>query len=316
MMFTDSRGSDFVFCTVCRTSAPALGPGPGGRPNAACVNCGSLERHRVMALMLPLMMERSGAGAIVLDIAPTRRLSEMLRKQAGGIYTSIDFDPAADGRKVDVQASITMLPIRTGGVGFALCSHVLEHVQDDRAAVAEIRRTLSPDGAALIQVPRRLGVATDEDPHASIEERVARFGQADHVRYYGDDFEERLEGAGLKVLTTSYSKVLPLPLLRLIGAANDEELWIATTGTDPRRFVDTQAATRALASSLMGSAATERELAEARSEAAAWRSHYEWLRSRPVVRIALTGNRWLKRLANALRGRTWFGSGRASGAED
>jgi SAM-dependent methyltransferase len=242
------------------------------------------------------MMERSAPGAIVLDIAPTRRLSEMLREHAGGAYTSIDFDPAADGRRVDVQASITMMPIRTGGVGLALCSHVLEHVPNDRVAIAEIRRTLGPDGVALIQVPRRLGVVTDEDPHASREERVARFGQADHVRYYGDDFEERLEAAGLRVLNTSYSRILPLPLLRLIGAANDEELWVATTGADPRPFVDTQSTVATLARSLMGSRATERELEEARKEAAAWRSHYEWLRNRPAIRVAAYAKRRLKSL--------------------
>jgi len=181
-------------------------------------------------------------------------------------------------------------------VGFVLCSHVLEHVPDDQAAIAEIRRTLSPDGVALIQVPRRLAVATDEDPHATREERVARFGQADHVRYYGEDFEERLEAAGLRVLNTSFSRILPLPLLRLIGAANDEELWIATTGDDPRPFVDTQSTVLTLARTLMGSGATERELEEARKQAAAWQSQYEWLYSRPAIRVAAYTKRRLKSL--------------------
>lgn len=256
-----------------------------------------------MALLLPLMIERSATGAVVLDIAPTRRLSEVLIEHAGPSYIAIDFDPGADGRKVDAQASVTSLPIRTRAVGLTLCSHVLEHVADDRAAVSEISRTLHANGVALIQVPRRLGVPTDEDPAADLDERMTRFGQADHVRYYGDDFEARLEAAGLRVLATRYTRILPLPLLRLIGAANDEELWIATTGADPRPFVDTESATRALARSMMGSATTDRELADARFEAAAWRAHYEWLRNRPLVRIASTGNRLLKRVTNALRGR-------------
>jgi SAM-dependent methyltransferase len=299
-MFTDSDGRDFVFCTVCRTSAPALGPGPGGRPNAACVSCGSLERHRVMAVLLPHMMARSATDSIVLDIAPTNRLSQMLREHAGTAYASIDFDPIADGRTVNVQASVTMLPIRSSEVGFALCSHVLEHVPDDRAAVAEIKRTLTPDGVALIQVPRRLGVPTDEEPSASPEERQKRFGQADHVRYYGDDFEDRLEEAGLRVLTSSYSKILPWPLLRLMGASQDEELWIATTGADPHRFIDTQAATLALARSLMGSEETQRELEGALSEAALWRSRYEWLRNKPVVRLGSASKRLLKNGASII----------------
>jgi hypothetical protein len=61
----------------------------------------------------------------------------------------------------------------------------------------EIARVLSPRGIALLEVPIRMGVATDEDPSAPPEERVRRFGQSDHVRWYGDDFDARLAGAGL-----------------------------------------------------------------------------------------------------------------------
>jgi SAM-dependent methyltransferase len=298
---TEQIDTDFVFCTVCRRASPHLGPGPGGRPTASCVQCGSLERHRVMAIVIPSMIGRSPVGSIVLDIAPTKLLSEVLRGHTDRMYTSIDFDPAADGRVVNAQASITMLPIRMDAVGFMLCSHVLEHVPDDGAAAREIARVLSPGGVALIQVPRRLGVPTDEDPSAAPAERMTRFGQVDHVRYYGDDFEERLESAGLKVFSTSYSKILPLPLLRLVGAANDEELWIATSGADPRAFVDTQAATRALARSLMASTAIERALHEAREEARTWQSHYEWLRSRPVVRLAAAAQRSLRKVTSSIR---------------
>jgi SAM-dependent methyltransferase len=241
-------------------------------------------------------MERAPVGAIFLDIAPARHLSELIKQNASASYIAIDFDPSADGRQVDAQASVTKLPVRTGEVGVTLCSHVLEHVADDRSAASEISRTLHPEGVALIQVPRRLGVPTDEDPNASFAEREVRFGQADHVRYYGEDFECRLEAAGLKVLNTSYSRILPLPLLRLIGAANDEELWIATTGADPRPFIDTQSAVVSLARTLMGSAATDRELSDARHEAAEWRSRYEWLHNRPVIRVAAYTKRRLKNL--------------------
>ncbi len=54
----------------------------------------------------------------------------------------------------------------------------------------EIARVLAPTGVGLVQVPFRPGTVLDEDPSAPVEERVRRFGQADHVRYYGDDFED------------------------------------------------------------------------------------------------------------------------------
>jgi SAM-dependent methyltransferase len=249
-----------------------------------------------MALLIPSMLARSPVDSITLDIAPTPMLTHVLRSSSDRSYLAIDFDPAADGRKVDVQGSITLLPLRHGEVGFVLCSHVLEHVPDDAAATAEIKRVLSQHGMALIQVPRRIGVPTDEDASAGVEERVARFGQADHVRYYGDDFESRLEAAGLRVFSTSYSKILPAPLLRLIGAAKDEELWIATAGVDPKRFIDIEAATRSMARALMGSRSMERELEDVRAEAAEWRSRYEWLSSRLPIRLAAAAKRRIKSL--------------------
>jgi SAM-dependent methyltransferase len=81
-----------------------------------------------------------------------------------------------------------------------LCSHVLEHVPDDRAAMSELRRVLSDGGRALVLVPYRPEVATYEDP--SIESPLARmvaFGQQDHVRIYGNDLPDRLRDAGFEV---------------------------------------------------------------------------------------------------------------------
>ena len=80
---------------------------------------------------------------------------------------------------------------------------MLEHIADDAAAIREIARVLSPGGKALIVVPRRPGVPTDEDPSLPEERRIARFGQWDHVRMYGDDLEDRLGAAGLSVRSVS-----------------------------------------------------------------------------------------------------------------
>ena len=248
------------------------------------------------------MITKSAADSVVLDIAPTRSLTDSLRNQHRDRYLSIDFDPAADGRVVDIQASLTGLPFRSGSVGFLLCSHVLEHVPDDLAAMNEIARVLAPTSVALIQVPRKRGRPTDEDATASVDERMIRFGQADHVRYYGDDFESRLEGATLRIETTSFSAILPPHLLHLIGAHNDEELWLATTGRDPLEYIDMNDVLDALAVSLASAASNlEATLASALTNAQNWRSQYEWLRSRRAVRIAAAGNRILKRVADAFR---------------
>lgn len=273
-----------------------------------------------MSLLAEAMIRQSTPRSTVVDIAPTKVVSDLLRAVVGDRYLSIDFDPAADRRLVDAQASITDLPIRSGSVGFLLCSHVLEHVPNDARAIQEIGRVLGAGGVALIQVPRRHGLLTDEDPYAPVEERKQRFGQADHVRYYGDDFEKRLEVGGLRVATVTYPSVLPVPVLELIGAHANEELWIATTGTDPLGFIDSDVALRSLVGSLIASQSAldsdagsrvrelEAQLEKARAEAEAWRSHYRWLRNRPLIRYLSIAKVAVRRVGAFLNGRSLFRS--------
>lgn len=51
----------------------------------------------------------------------------------------------------------------------------------------------------MIQVPIR-GLETYEDPSITDpRERYEHFGQSDHVRYYGEDVQDRLATAGFEV---------------------------------------------------------------------------------------------------------------------
>jgi len=52
-----------------------------------------------------------------------------------------------------VVAKATALPFKSGAFRFVLCSEVLEHLEDDEAAVREISRVLSDGGRAVITVP-------------------------------------------------------------------------------------------------------------------------------------------------------------------
>jgi SAM-dependent methyltransferase len=72
-----------------------------------------------------------------------------------------------------VVARATTLPFRDGVFRHVLCSEVLEHVEDDEAAVAEIARVMTRDGTTVITVPHSglrftsflelLGIATVHD---------------------------------------------------------------------------------------------------------------------------------------------------------
>jgi SAM-dependent methyltransferase len=82
-----------------------------------------------------------------------------------------------------------------------ICNHVLEHVQDDLAAMREIHRVLIPGGFAVLQVPLALNLQkTLEDRSlVDVRQRKKRYGQGDHLRLYGLDYFDRLQLAGFKV---------------------------------------------------------------------------------------------------------------------
>jgi SAM-dependent methyltransferase len=81
-----------------------------------------------------------------------------------------------------------------------LCSHVLEHVPDDRAAISELCRVLRPRGTALVLTPYRPDRPTYEDPSVTKPlDRMIAFGQQDHVRIYGNDLADHLRAAGFDV---------------------------------------------------------------------------------------------------------------------
>jgi ubiquinone/menaquinone biosynthesis C-methylase UbiE len=58
-----------------------------------------------------------------------------------------------------------------------LCSHVLEHVPDDRKALREFYRVLSPGGWAMIQIPISDPVTFEDLTITDPEERLRLFGQ-------------------------------------------------------------------------------------------------------------------------------------------
>jgi len=92
------------------------------------------------------------------------------------------------------------LPFDDASFDLVICSHVLEHVTDDRRALAEFARVVSQRGEVLLLTPLNHDLAkTLEDASAAPLERLARFGQEDHVRIYGRDLPARIEAAGLQV---------------------------------------------------------------------------------------------------------------------
>ena len=162
----------------------------------ACWRCGSLERHRSLALYLDRHPELLWPGMSILHVAPEGVLRDRLAAVEGARYVSGDLTAEFGPEEIDV----TDLRFEDASFDLVVCNHVLEHVPDDRRAMREIARVLRPGGAAILLVPDVEAAVTDEDPSITDpEERVRRFGQDDHVRRYGWDYVDRLRHAGLRV---------------------------------------------------------------------------------------------------------------------
>lgn len=110
-----------------------------------------------------------------------------------------------------------------------ICSHVLEHVADDRKALQELKRILKPDGIGVLLVPLDLSrTETDEEVGCSEAEDWRRFGQGDHVRAYAKaDFLSRVRQCGfeLKMLGKEY---FGSDIFREAGLTDTSTLYIVT----------------------------------------------------------------------------------------
>ena len=168
------------------------------RPAALCWRCGSHERHRAQWLLLerrPQLLDRAGS---LLHFSPEWCLRRRLQALPGLRYVTSDLDPSQD---VDLRLDVTALELPDGAFDAILCSHVLEHVPDDAAAMAELRRVTAPGGFTLVMVPLALDRATTyEDPAITAPaDREREFLQHDHVRLYAPDIADRLRSAGFAV---------------------------------------------------------------------------------------------------------------------
>lgn len=184
-------------CPVCEKSSRRFrSHGIVRRKDAKCVRCGALERHRFVWLF---MSSRTNLFETphkrMLHVAPEVCLEHRLRSWLGADYLTADLlHPRAM-----VKMDITNIECPDESFDVIYCSHVFEHVQEDRKAMGEFFRVLMNGGWAILLVPITAD-ATIEDPSVvDPEERLKYFGQSDHVRRYGPDYIDRLREAGFDV---------------------------------------------------------------------------------------------------------------------
>jgi SAM-dependent methyltransferase len=189
------RGGE-VFCPICGHSFDRF-KDDWNRPNALCWRCGSHERHRAQWLLFERRPELLAGVRSLLHFAPEWALRHRLERLVGLRYVTADLEQTY----VDLQLDVTAIELPDGSFEAVICSHVLEHVEDDTAAMRELRRVTAVGGWCVVMVPLDVGrERTYEDPSiVSPHERERAFWQHDHVRLYAPDIGDRLAAAGFAV---------------------------------------------------------------------------------------------------------------------
>lgn len=174
----------------------------GGSRRTQCPVCFSSDRDRLVWLFLRLRLGVHGLrNAMLLHIAPERQLQRRLRslrlRYVAGDRLEGDYTYPRDTLPLDV----TRLPFRAATFDIVICNHVLEHVPRDDEAMRELHRVMKPGATAILQVPiaLELAVTYEDEKIQSAKDRETAYGQHDHCRLYGQDYDKRLEEAGFVV---------------------------------------------------------------------------------------------------------------------
>jgi SAM-dependent methyltransferase len=167
----------------------------------SCPSCDATDRERLYALFFEREFRAfdSARRYRFIEFGPGHALQRRLRSYPFLAYRSADLY----FRNVDDRVDITdMRAYADESIDTFLCSHVLEHVREDRQGMRELYRILKPEGFGVVMVPLVHGVEeTEEDAAVNTPALQWKYyGMADHVRQYGKrDLVERLKAAGFEV---------------------------------------------------------------------------------------------------------------------
>jgi SAM-dependent methyltransferase len=164
-------------------------------------------------------------GKSVLHFAPEKRLGRRIAATALSRYVPCDLYP----RSPDVQrVDMLNMTFEEKTFDLVIANHVLEHVDDDLKALAEIYRVLKPGAYAILQTPYSAKLhQTWEDRGIDTDAaRLQAYGQADHVRLFGRDIFDRFASSGLISCVRQHNDALPSIDATVLGINPREPLFL------------------------------------------------------------------------------------------
>jgi ubiquinone/menaquinone biosynthesis C-methylase UbiE len=153
-------------------------------------------RHELRERLMLTELLAARPGPVVLDVgAGSGTFSNMLSARGFDVTSTDVTDEALEvlGTRVSgkvKRADATSLPFPPASFDAVVLGEVLEHIEDDQAALEEAARVLRPQGVLAISVPRNPDWFSRSDRWAG------------HVRRYTrEELETRVATAGLEILT-------------------------------------------------------------------------------------------------------------------
>ena len=227
IFFNTLYHGDRCECSCCGRRFRRFKPFEGVRGSEPqCPNCGCLGRHRLLFMYFRERTNLFDDELKMLQFAPAPVFQEIFASMPNLDYISADLeDPSAM-----IEMDITDIGFEDSRFDVVLCSHVLEHVGDDRKAMEELFRILKPEGWAVLQSPVDTGLEhtyeAQEDMSPRERERV--LGRSDHVRTYGRDYVDRLREAGFVVEEDHFIERFSSEEIERYGLDKDEVIFLCT----------------------------------------------------------------------------------------
>ena len=215
-----------VHCPLCRHDFTFFIPISGSEDAIGlCPNCASHGRHRLIWPYLQQQTQLFTKPHKLLHVSPEYCFYERLRNCPTITYLAGDkFEEGHSYPSDTVAIDLTSLHFSNDYFDALLCLHVLEHIPAEQQALREMNRVMKPGGWAIIQVPMDHSRATtfEDDAITDPQEREKIFGQWDHVRVYGNDYQQRLEKAGFKVKREDYRKLFSPEQIERYGMVKED----------------------------------------------------------------------------------------------
>lgn len=181
------------------------------------VYLGLLRHHLAGARPARVLDLGCGVGGFVEGLQTLADMVVATDLDATGLCACRTREPGA-GRIAPVQASGERLPFTGESFDLVCLFDVLEHLDDDHAALREIWRTVRPGGRVCVSVPAYPALFANND-------RIAQHRR----RYTRRSLARVLTGAGFTLERNTHTNVLLFPLI--LPAVLATKAWESLAGT-------------------------------------------------------------------------------------